>query len=174
MLRILIAEDDPNVASTLQHLIEENPLYSVVGVVDDAEGAIELASVANPDIALIDLHLARGSTGFAAAAQLREMGVLCLFVSGKAPSFPMGDLAIGCLSKPFTANDLHLSLSIAEDHLRDRGKIRSKLPESLILYGDPSPSERLSTPLHHDPGFKPSRPSLKTKLLYWLTGVGKN
>ena len=35
MLRILIAEDDLNVASTLRHIIEENMLFFVVGVVDD-------------------------------------------------------------------------------------------------------------------------------------------
>ena len=44
MLQILIAQDDLNVASTLRHMIEENMLFSVVGVVDDSESAVRVAS----------------------------------------------------------------------------------------------------------------------------------
>ena len=44
MLRILIGEDDLNVASTLRHMIEENMLFFVVGVVDESESAVRVAS----------------------------------------------------------------------------------------------------------------------------------
>ena len=69
---------------------------------------------------VMDLHLAHGSTGFSVAVRLNDLGVPCLFVSGKAPRFPMPDLAIGCLMKPFTAEDVHRSLAAAEDLLRGR------------------------------------------------------
>ena len=174
MLRILIAEDDPTVASTLQHLIEENPLYSVVGVAEDAQAAIELASAAGPDIALLDLQLAGGSTGFAAAAQMRELGVMCLFVSGKAPDMAMTDLAIGCLAKPFTADDLHVSLLITEDMLRGRPPARSRLPANLTLYGHSVPSEQQTSSGDSEPGFQTSRPSFKTRLVYWLNALGSD
>ena len=174
MLRILIAEDDATVASTLQHLIEENPLYSVVGIVDGAEAAIKLASEVLPDLALLDLQLAGGSTGFAAAAQLGELGIMCLFVSGKAPAFEMTDLAIGCLAKPFTADDLHVSLSIAEDMLRDRAFARSRLPGNLTLYGGSVPSEDSGSSDQTQPEIRPTRPSFKTRLIYWLNALGSD
>ena len=174
MLRILIAEDDPTVASTLQHLIEENPLYSVVGVAEDAQAAIELASIAAPDIALLDLQLARGSTGFAAASQLGELGIMCLFVSGKAPDIAMTDLAIGCLAKPFTADDLHVALSIAEDMLRGRPPKRSRLPANLTLYGGSEPTDELGDSIKTESEIRPTRPSFKTRLIYWLNALGSD
>src|SRR6185369_11992066 len=97
VLKILIVEDDSQLATTLKYLVEDNPRYRVVGTADDADGAIIAAQEHDPDL-----------------------GVPCLFVSGKAPSFPMPDIALGCLMKPFTAEDVHRSLAMAEDLLRGR------------------------------------------------------
>ena len=38
MLRIMIVEDDHQLATTLKYLVEDNPRYSVVGTVDDLDG----------------------------------------------------------------------------------------------------------------------------------------
>jgi DNA-binding response OmpR family regulator len=103
VLKILIVEDDSQLATTLKYLVEDNPRYRVVAIADDADNAVAAAEHYDPDLALVDLHLARGSTGFSAAVRLSDFDVPCLFVSGKAPSFPMPDLALGCLTKPFTA-----------------------------------------------------------------------
>ena len=73
-------------------------------------------------------------TGFSVAARLSDLDVPCLFVSGKAPRFAMPDLALGCLMKPFTAEDVHRSLAMAEDLLRGRETLRPKLPHNLTLY----------------------------------------
>jgi CheY-like chemotaxis protein len=174
MLRILIAEDDPTTASTLQHLVEENPLYTVIGVAYDAPSAFALASAENPHVALLDLELARGSTGFAAAAQLKELGVICLFVSGKAPDIVMADLAIGCLSKPFTADDLHLALSIADDAVRGRSAGRTRLPVNLTLYDARSLPDRSYGTGEAVPAIQPSRYSFKRRLLYWMMALGSD
>ena len=164
MLKILIVEDDSQLATTLKYLVEDNPRYRVVALADDAETAIAAAEANDPDIALVDLHLARGTTGFSVAAKLAQMHVPVLFVSGKAPSFPMPDLALGCLMKPFTAEDVHRSLAMAEDMLRGRETLRPKLPPNLTLYeqADEQPVDQ--------PGFIPSRPSLKTRIEHWIAG----
>jgi len=133
VLRILIVEDDSQLAATLKYLVEDNPRYRVVAIADDADSAIAAAQMHDPHLVLLDLHLAHGSTGFSVAARLNEFGALCLFVSGKAPSFPMPDLAIGCLMKPFTAEDVHRSLAMAEDMLRGRETHRPKLPHNLTF-----------------------------------------
>jgi len=134
VLRILIVEDDSQLAITLKYLVEDNPRYRVVAMADDADTAIAAAEQHDPDLVLLDLHLAHGTTGFSVAVRLNDLGVPCLFVSGKAPRFPMPDLALGCLMKPFTAEDVHRSLAMAEDLLRGRETIRPKLPDNLTLY----------------------------------------
>ena len=164
MLRILVVEDDSQLAVTLKYLVEDNPRYRVVASAEDAEGAISAAEEHDPDLVLLDLQLARGTTGFPVAVRLNELGVPCLFVSGKAPNFPMPDLAFGCLMKPFTAEDVHRSLAMAEDLLRGRETLRPKLPENLTIYDpvDPSPAG--------EPGYIPSKPSLRTRLEHWISG----
>ena len=164
MLRILIVEDDSQLAATLKYLVEDNPRYRVVATADDADGAIAAAELHDPDLVLLDLHLAHGSTGFSVAARLNEGGALCLFVSGKAPSFPMPDLAIGCLMKPFTAEDVHRSLAMAEDMLRGREAHRPKLPQNLTLYE----ARDAATPVP-EPGFIPSKRSFRTRLEHWIS-----
>ena len=164
MLKILIVEDDFQLASTLKYLVEDNPRYRVIATAEDADGAIAAAEEFDPDLVLLDLHLAHGSTGFSVAARLTEQGIPCLFVSGKAPRFPMPDLALGCLMKPFTAEDVHRSLGMAEDRLRGRETLRPRMPANLTLY------ETQDEPLLPEPGYIPSRPSLRTRFEHWISG----
>lgn len=164
MLRILVVEDDRQLAETIKYQIEDNPRYRVVGTAEDAEGAIAAAERCEPDLVLLDLHLARGSTGFSVAVRLNDLGVPCMFVSGKAPRFPMPDLALGCLMKPFTSEDVHRSLAMAEDLLRGRETHRPKPPLNLTLYEPNEVAERI------EPGFIPSRRSLRTRIEHWLSG----
>ena len=164
MLRILVVEDDSQLAITLKYLVEDNPRYRVVAIAEDAETAIAAAEEHGPDLVLLDLHLARGTTGFSVAVRLNDLGVACLFVSGKAPGFPMPDLALGCLMKPFTAEDVHRSLAMAEDLLRGRETLRPRLPENLTIY------EQAHEPAPLEHAFIPSRRSLRTRLEHWISG----
>jgi DNA-binding NarL/FixJ family response regulator len=166
VLRILVVEDDHQLANTLKYLVEDNPRYRVVATADDADTAIAAAEEHDPDLVLLDLHLAHGSTGFSVAARLTEQGIACLFVSGKAPRFAMPDLALGCLMKPGTAEDVHRALAMAEDMLRGRETLRPEVPHNLMLY---EAEERLPIPLP-EPGFIPSKPSLRTRLEHWISG----
>jgi CheY-like chemotaxis protein len=135
MLRILIVEDEPLFAQTLKHLVELNPLYSVTAVAEDSASALAAVEERLPDLALIDLQLANDTTGFSVAVKLHDLGVLCLFTTGKAPSFPMPDLALGCLVKPFSEDDLVRALKTAEDMLRGREglRLRAGRPDNLRL-----------------------------------------
>ena len=164
MLKILIVEDDSQLATTLKYLVEDNPRYRVVAIADDADNAIAAAEHHAPDLALVDLHLARGSTGFSVAVRLADFEVPCLFVSGKAPSFPMPDLALGCLMKPFTAEEVHRALNLAEDRLRGRETVRPRIPQNLQIYDEPT---GIGAP---ERGFIPSKPSLRTRIEHWIAG----
>jgi response regulator of citrate/malate metabolism len=164
VLRILVVEDDSQLAITLKYLVEDNPRYRVVAMAEDAESAIAAAEEHEPDLVLLDLHLARSTTGFPVAVRLNEIGVPCLFVSGKAPRFPMPDLALGCLMKPFTAEDVHRSLAMAEDLLRGRETLRPRMPDNLTIYETQEDEEA------PEPGFIPSKSSFRTRLEHWISG----
>ncbi len=163
MLKILIVEDEAMLASTLKQLVELNPLYEVTGVADDLQSALAAVEERRPDLALVDLQLARGSTGFSVAVKLGDLGVPCLFTTGKAPSFPMPDLALGCLMKPYTQEDIVRSLKAAEDILRGRERLRPSRPDNLTLYTEVEEPEPAMPPF---PGAK----DLKSRLSGWWGG----
>ena len=144
MLSILIVEDEPLVAQTLKYLVELNPLHRVTGVAEDRIGALAAVAERRPDLALVDLQLARGNTGFAVAAKLGDLGIPCLFTTGKAPDFAMPDLALGCLVKPFSEEDLVRALKAAEDIIRGRERVRPSRPGNLRLYAEEA--DRVATP----------------------------
>ena len=166
MLKILIVEDDSQLATTLKYLVEDNPRYRVVATADDVDSAVAAAVDHQPELALVDLHLARGSTGFSVAVRMSDFDIPCFFISGKAPDFPMPDLALGCLMKPFTAEDIHRSLAAAEDMMRGRETLRPKMPVNLTLYDQPDQADDEA-----EPGFIPSKRSLKTRIEHWIAGT---
>jgi CheY-like chemotaxis protein len=166
MLKILIVEDERPLAETLRYLVEDNPRYRVVGIAEDLPSALELLEHQEPDLALVDLHLARGSTGFSVAVRLNDVGVPCLFVTGRPPGFAMPDLALGLLLKPFTGNDVHRALALAEDVMRGRETLRPRLPRNLQLFEpdlEPAPATAAT--------FVPPRRGFKARLERWIGGT---
>ena len=167
MLNIVIVEDEPLFAETLKYLVELNPRYLVTDIADDFASALAAVERRRPDLALVDLQLARGSTGFSVAAKLVELGIACLFTSGKAPSFPIPDLALGCLVKPFTEEDLVRALKAAEDLVRGREPVRPSRPRNLRLYAeerDIIAAAAVSLP-------QASARPLRTRLSRWWSGA---
>jgi len=163
VMKILIVEDDVQLATTLKYLVEDNPRYRVVATADDLDSAVAAATDHLPDLALVDLRLAHGTTGFSVAVRMSDFDIPCFFITGKAPDFPMPDLA---LMKPLTAEDIHRSLAAAEDLMRGREALRPRMPVNLTLYDkveDEGAEQR--------PGFIPSRRSLKTRLEHWIAGT---
>jgi CheY-like chemotaxis protein len=138
VLNILIVEDEPLLAQTLRDLVELNPRYRVTAIADDLASALGAAEDQRPDLALVDLRLANATSGYSVAAKLHDIGVLCLFTTGTVPAFPLPDLAIGCLAKPFEEADLVRALAEAEDIVRGRPKLvrKRRLPERLQIYSD--------------------------------------
>ena len=171
MLKILIVEDESLLATTLKHLIELNPRYQVTHIVDDFDSALAAVEERQPDLALIDLQLARGSTGFSVAVKLNELGVACLLTTGKAPPFPMPDLALGCLTKPYTEEDVVRALKTAEDKLRGRERLRPSLPDNLQIYSSDIPAEIRSVESFLEITPASTKPSIRLRLSRWLSNL---
>ena len=80
-MKILIVEDEPLIAMHIEQMVKDFG-YHVCGMAASAHEAIRLAACECPHIALMDIHLAGGSSGIDAAQALFERhGVSCIFLS---------------------------------------------------------------------------------------------
>lgn len=104
-LRIMIVEDEALVALEMEACLSDAG-HEVAGVAEDLPGAVPLADREKPDLALVDVRLARGSSGLEVARALRDRAVPVLFVTGNCVAEAGKTLALGCLHKPFSGEQL--------------------------------------------------------------------
>lgn len=116
-MRIMVVEDDALIALDMVSLLEDLG-HEVVAEAADAYTAWELAEDDRPDLALVDIRLARNTDGGQLALKLYDqLGVRSLFVSGSiTEDFRLAMAAInpiGFLGKPVTRRTLGDALSAA-------------------------------------------------------------
>jgi DNA-binding response OmpR family regulator len=115
-MKILIVEDDAMLALSMDEALSEAG-HIVVGLARDPTAAFWIAKNSGPDLALVDLTLARETSGAEVARHLRKrFGVPAIFVSGspgdcKKVGFKIG--VLGCLAKPFTPDELVRAVDVA-------------------------------------------------------------
>lgn len=117
MVKLVIAEDNPFVVAMLREALAEDPVYEVCGVATSTRELLSLGEQHKPDIAIIDVRLADGSSGINAAIELCErMRVGILFATGHAQQvvYPPAPIGEACLLKPFTGPELIEALKIVE------------------------------------------------------------
>jgi two-component system, response regulator PdtaR len=108
--RVLIVEDELLIALDLEDVLIAAG-HEVVGLAADMEQALELAETHRPDLAIMDINLARGTNGIETARRLREqLDVPSLFVSGNLDSRTRRVAAecrpLGFMVKPCSHSDL--------------------------------------------------------------------
>ncbi|WP_159999752.1 response regulator [Roseomonas sp. 18066] len=88
--RILVVEDDYNIASELTMVLRQAGA-TVVGPHPDAEAALAALAGGRPDGAVLDIHLGPGITAYPVADRLEQLGVPYLFATGNVlrPQDPM-------------------------------------------------------------------------------------
>lgn len=114
-LRVMIVEDELILAMDLEDILT-GAGYVVVGVAADMHEAVALAGRELPDLALMDINLARGTNGVETARLLRQrFDIPSLFVSGSLdPKMRAGAAdcrPIGFVQKPFCETDVLQSLA---------------------------------------------------------------
>ncbi len=114
-LKVMIAEDDLLLADMLEDALTKGG-YEVCGIADTVEKAVELGERYKPDLAVLDIRLAKGGSGTDIPARLNRpasMGVL--FASGHADQMSLtktdGDALI---TKPYRSEDIIRGLEIVE------------------------------------------------------------
>ena len=71
MKSVLIVEDDPDIQSLIATIFSMDPRFSVAGLADSAEEAVELVRTTNPEIIVLDDRLAGVLTGVEAVPALK-------------------------------------------------------------------------------------------------------
>jgi len=109
-MRIMVVEDDALIALDIVSLLEDLG-HQVVAEAADADTAWSLAEGDRPDLALVDIRLARNTDGGTLARQLySRLGVRSLFVSGSITEEFRRAMAtidpIGFIGKPVTRRSL--------------------------------------------------------------------
>jgi len=130
-MRILIVEDEALVALEVESILAMAG-HEPVAVADDLESTLAALETAVPDLALVDIQLARGASGLDVAAALKARGIPTLFATGNCPDERRDDLAIGCLHKPFSDRTLTGAVEAISAILR--GDTPRQLPASLRVY----------------------------------------
>jgi DNA-binding NarL/FixJ family response regulator len=72
MLRVIVAEDDDQLAELIASLLNEDPRFEVVGRARTGDEAVDLAGEHRPDIVLMDLSMP-GCDGVEATRMIREL-----------------------------------------------------------------------------------------------------
>lgn len=116
-LRIMIVEDEMLLALDLEDMLH-NAGYTVVGQASDMAQALALAESIDGafDLAIMDVNLARGTSGVETAAALRQRwNVPCLFVSGnldeRTRERAMDWQPVGFVGKPFSEREVLSTLA---------------------------------------------------------------
>lgn len=106
MARILVAEDEPTIATTVTEWLSEVG-HTVIGPADDFESALMLLAEKGADMALIDVSLAGAPVGLRLAEMLQAQRIPFAFLTGYAVSlFPIGLRDYPRLEKPFGRDQL--------------------------------------------------------------------
>ena len=118
-MKLLLVEDHFLVAQAMGlHLAEAG--HEIVGIAADAHEAVELAGDMHPDLALVDIQLAYGTSGIDAAREmLAQHDVWSLFVTSQYDAARAAkDTAVGCVRKPYSGPDLIAAIQAAEAYLK--------------------------------------------------------
>lgn len=122
-LRILYLEDNPLIVFHVEAMIEDlgHIFAGAVGSFAELTADFDKFEV---DGALVDIDLADGRTGPAAAIWLRQHGIPSLFATGQiavAADYP--ELALGVISKPILIAELAEKVELFRQHFPSSDEI---------------------------------------------------
>ena len=150
MIRILLVDDHELVRTGFEHLLNESPEISVIGVASSGEEAILQAEKLNPDVVMMDIKMP-GIGGIEASRKIfqkyPDMKIIALSAHDEGP-FPQQLLKIGVrgfLSKSSTPDEMVAAIQ----RVMQGGRylcpgVADKIALSSIMGESPSPFDSLS------------------------------
>ena len=128
--KILIVEDEPLLAFANENLLTHAG-YQVVDTVESYAHAELVIKSAEIDLVLADVRLHGRRSGVDVAQLAHDRGIAVLFVTAQCPA-DAKQLAIGCLSKPYSARELLAAVEAINAIVT--GSIPPRLPQALMLF----------------------------------------
>lgn len=115
--RILIVEDEPDVANYEKEIVEAMGC-SVIGISATGEEGIDVASKERPDLVIMDFSLKGRMNGVDAACEIiEEHGIPVIFVSAYGPGGKIDHNktrgVVGYIVKPFIKDNLEKHIEFA-------------------------------------------------------------
>jgi DNA-binding response OmpR family regulator len=117
MLKILIAEDELLTADLLEDVLIANG-YDVCGIARTVDEGVALGELHKPDLAVLDVRLARGGRGPEIARRLDSRGKLgILYATGDDARISTLTLADGeaSIAKPYRPEDIVRALVLVRE-----------------------------------------------------------
>ena len=135
MQKVLIVEDDLMLAGTTEEVLVTHG-YEVCGIACTLGQAVALGRYHMPGLAIIDVRIAGGDSGFEVARQLAGLvNPAILYVTGDTSRIMLGARGHGCLFKPYRLADLLLSLEIVVE-LNGTGRATPPFPAGFRILRD--------------------------------------
>lgn len=123
--RILVVEDEPLTAFDNEVTLVDLG-YEVVATLDNFDNAIALLGREQIDLIFSDVQLSGERSGVDLARAAKQQGIPVLFSTGMKLSEEAAEVAIGCLSKPYTERQLRDALDSVDRLLAGENVTASK------------------------------------------------
>jgi DNA-binding response OmpR family regulator len=141
MLKVLIAEDELMIADLLEEMLIEIG-YEVCGIARTVDEAVALADLHKPDLAVLDIRLARGDRGPEIARRLSGKGTLgILYASGGGDAhhrtLTLAD-GVASIAKPYRREDVARALVIVQE-IMTLGTAAPPFPPGFVLLPELAP-----------------------------------
>ena len=134
MLKVLIAEDELLIADVIEDTLVASG-YEVCGIARTVDEGIALGELHRPDLAVLDVRLAKGGHGPDIARRLKSKGKIGgLYATGTDPRNSTLTIADGeaWIAKPYRTEDLVRALTIVRE-LVTGGNARPPFPPGFRL-----------------------------------------
>lgn len=133
---LMIVEDEALVAIVLRDELQMAG-YKVLDLTDRLDEALKVAKADKPDLALVNVRLARGDDGIELSERLKVLGIPVLLISGQASrAISSKTVAIGSMPKPYDAAEMVLAVAYLLAHLKGDDTLLK--PKKLEVFDDPS------------------------------------
>jgi DNA-binding response OmpR family regulator len=147
LLKVLIAEDELMIADLLEETLIMSG-YEVCGIARTVAEAVALANLHKPDLAVLDVRLARGDRGPEIARQMSGRGTVgILYATGEDARHSTLTRADGSASitKPYQVEDVPRALVIVRE-IMTLGTATPPFPQGFRLLPESAPASAHAPP----------------------------
>ena len=133
---LMIVEDEVLVSILLRDELQKAG-YKVLDLTDRLGAAMEVAKAEKPDLALVNIRLAKGDDGIELSKHLKGLGIPVLLISGQVSRASSAKtVAIGSMPKPYDPDEMVLAVAYLLARLN--GDDTLPKPHQLEVFDDES------------------------------------